>query len=137
MPTMNFGGNFGIQPLNLQGVLGLNLGGLFSLKGIGLDDIKVNNLPLIRLDTIKLDPIKLGITEIPKITIDVGLDNIRIKELPKVELEIGLKPIRVHVPTHYQMCFSVLGKEMFKLALCGETMVATEPYLPHQAEKCA
>lgn len=131
MPPINtvvtLGGSIGIQPLNLQGLLGLNLGGTLTVKGIGLDDIKINNLPLIRLDTIKLDPIK----------VDVGLDNIRIKELPKIELEIGLKPVRVHVPSHYQMCFSLLGKEIFKFAVCGETMVATEPYLPHQTEKCA
>lgn len=130
MPPINtgitLGGNFGIQPLNLQGVLGINLGGTLAVKGIGLDDIKINNLPVIRLDTIKIDPL----------TVDVGLDNIRIKELPKIELEIGLKPVRVHVPSHYQVCLSLLGKEVFKLAFCGETMVATEPYCPHQTENC-
>lgn len=104
----------------------------FTLHGgvdMGLDDIRIKELPLIKLEA--------AITNIPKITVDLGLDNIRIKELPKIELELGIKPTRAHLPTHYQMCFSILGLEMFKLALCGETMLTTEPYVPHESEKCA
>lgn len=113
---------------------GVHLAGGLDLD---LDNIHVtvnDPLPVIKLDTIKLDVVHL-----PKIVteskVDVGLD-IRIKELPKIELEFGFKPTRVHLPTHYQMCFSVLGKEVFKFALCGESMVAIEPYVPHQTEKC-
>ena len=114
----------------------------FTLGGgldMGLDDIRINNLPLVKLET--------AITNIPKITtestissnnkVDLGLDNIHIKELPRIDLEFGVKPTRVHLPTHYQMCFSILGMEMFKFAICGETMITTEPYVPHETEKCA
>jgi hypothetical protein len=34
------------------------------------------------------------------------------------------------------MCLSVLGIEMLKLAVCGETMMITEPYVPHETEAC-
>jgi len=98
---------------------------------MGLDDIQINNLPLIKLDTeSKVDAKFDG-------RVNAGLDDIRIKQLPKIELELSIKPTRVHVPTHYEMCFSLLGMEMFKLGVCGETMVVTEPYVPHQTESCA
>jgi hypothetical protein len=99
-----------------------------------LDDIRIKevNLPVIKLEA--------NITNIPKITtdskVDMGLDNIRIRELPKVEMEFGMKPSRIHLPSHYQFCFSLLGMEIFKFAFCGESMVVNEPYLPHQTEKC-
>jgi len=98
---------------------------------MGLDDININNLPLIRLDSnskVELDS---------RSKVDMGLNDIRIKELPKIELELSVKPTRVHVPTHYEMCFSLLGMEMFKLGVCGETMVIAEPYIPHKTEGCS
>jgi hypothetical protein len=108
----------------------------FTLGGgidAGLDDIRINNLPLIKLET--------AITSLPKIVtdskIDAGLDNIRITELPKIEIEMGMKPTRVHLPSHYQMCFSILGMEMLKFGFCGESMVITEPYVPRLSEECA
>jgi hypothetical protein len=105
---------------------------------VGLDDIevKVNALPLIQLDTIKLEA---AVTQLPPIVThsDVALDlKVAVTQLPKIELEFGFKPMRIHFPTHYKFCFSILGKEVFKFALCGESMVACEPYLPHQTEKC-
>ncbi len=93
---------------------------------MGLDDVRIKELPIIKLQA--------AITSDSKV--NLGLDNLRIKELPKIELEFGMKPTRVHLPTHYQMCFSLLGMEMFKLALCGETMMITEPYVPHKTEEC-
>jgi hypothetical protein len=88
-----------------------------------------------------LDDIKIDITEIPKITTDSTVDlkpiDLRVTHLPKIEIEMSLKPTRMHVPSHYQMCFSILGMEMFKLGVCGETMMIIEPYVPHQTECCA
>lgn len=102
----------------------------FTLAGgmdVGLDDIRVNHLPTIRLDIEKIETDS---------RVDMGLDDIRIRELPKIELEVGIKPTRVHLPSHYNMCFSVLGMEVFKLAFCGESMVIMEPYRPHETEHC-
>jgi hypothetical protein len=107
----------------------------FTLGGgvdAGLDDIRINSLPLIKLET--------AVTSLPEIVteskVDAGLDNIRIAELPKIELEASIKPTRVHLPSHYNLCFSILGMEMFKLAFCGESMVVTEPYVPRRSEEC-
>ena len=122
----------------------------FTLAGhfdAGLDDIKILQVPVITvhagLDGIRvkeLPKVNVGlddirVKELPKI--NVGLDDIRVKELPTIELEVGLKPTRVHVPAHYEMCFSLLGVEMFKVGVCGETMVINEPYVPHKTEGCA
>jgi hypothetical protein len=104
---------------------------------VGADDIRVKELPLVRLDTIRVEA---AIKEIPKITIDstvaLGLDNIRIKELPKVELEFNLKPTRAHYPSHYKFCGSLFGLEIFSFSVCGESMAIVEPYLPHATEMC-
>lgn len=107
---------------------------------LGLDDINVDiGLPIIKLDPINLNA-GIAVTQLPPIVTNstVALDlKVAVTDLPKIKLEFGLKNMRMHFPTHYQMCFSVFGKEVFKFALCGESMVAIEPYLPHQTEKCA
>lgn len=91
---------------------------------LGLDNIRVTYL----------DPIVISANTTSKV--DLGLDNIRIKELAPIELILGVKPTRVHFPVNYHMCFSLFGKEVMKLGLCGESMVITEPYSPHQTETC-
>ena len=122
-PSFDLGGG-----LNLTGGLALN-GGLLNNIGVSINNLP-NPLPVISLD--------VAVSKLPKIITEstVGV-SVAITDLPKIRLEFGFKPTRVHLPTHYQMCFSVFGKEVFKFALCGETMVAIEPYLPHQTEKCA
>jgi hypothetical protein len=116
---------------------------------VGADDIHVKELPIIQFGTMtvntaitaipKIDS-SVAVTAMPKIvtesTVALGLENIRIKELPKIELEIGVKPTRVHFPSHYQLCGSLFGAEIFSLSLCGESMIVTEPYTPHRTELC-
>jgi hypothetical protein len=139
MKISGYGG--GNPPINLGGSLGLGINGNL---GLGLNNIGVSinslpaTLPVIRLDPINLNA-SVAVTQIPPIVTNskVALDlNVAVTRLPKIELEFGFKPMRAHFPTHYQMCFSILGKEVFKFALCGESMVACEPYLPHETERC-
>lgn len=110
---------------------------------VGLDDIgvSVNRLPAT-LPVVKLD---VAVSSLPKIFTDsnltsastVALDlKVAVTDLPKIKLEFGFTPMRMHFPTHYQMCFSLFGKEVFKFALCGESMIACEHYHPHETEKC-
>lgn len=101
------------------------------------------NLSELELDAMKLTlalppVIKVGATEFPAtpLKVDAGLDNIRIKELPKIEVEAGLKPTRVHLPVNYHVCFSIFGLNVASVSLCGEGMAITEPYVPHESEKC-
>lgn len=139
--NVNVGGTGTDVGLHVGGNLGLGL----DLEGHLLDNMAVSvsipviHLDPIHLDPIHLDPIKLGITDIPPIVTDskVALDlKVAVTELPKIKLEFGFTPMRMHFPTHYQMCFSLFGKEVFKFALCGESMIACEHYHPHETEKC-
>jgi hypothetical protein len=122
--------------------LNLGLGGSVDLDGTLLQSIGVG-IDIKPLPVIKLDPINVNasvaVTQLPPIVThsDVALDlKVAVTHLPKIELEFGFKPMRIHFPTHYQFCFSILGKEVFKFGLCGESMVACEPYHPHETEKC-
>jgi hypothetical protein len=95
---------------------------------LDLDNVRIKEIPVIRLDT--------AIKEVPKIELDLGLDDVRIRELPKIDADIGIKPTRVHMPMHTQLCVSVLGIKLLKISVCGENMMITEPYRPRQTERC-
>lgn len=101
--------------LNLNGNMGVGLNGMVALD-VGLDDIGITfKKPIeIKADT--------------NSTVDLGLDDIGIT--------LGVRATRVHFPVNYHMCFALFGKEVVKLGLCGESMVITEPYLPHHTESC-
>jgi hypothetical protein len=117
--------------------------GLEELKdmklNMGLDNIKINNIPKITIDTGLSD---IRFTEFPKnaFLTDSKVDTaIRIKELPKIELDaqFSVKPTRVHLPMNYRLSIGVLGYELLGIALCGEGMVIAEDYQKHVTEGCA
>jgi hypothetical protein len=94
--------------------------------GLGLDDIKINHLEPIEIKVTQLAPIVLTANTTSKV--DLGLDNIGVT--------LGVRPTRVHFPINYHMCFSLFGKEIMKLGMCGESMVITECYEAHHTESC-
>ena len=58
----------------------------------------------------------------------VGEDLIQdIKDMMKV---------RVRIPNYSQVCFKVMGLELFSICVNGEGQVITEPYIPTAAERC-
>lgn len=70
--------------------------------------------------------------------------SLSIKEIPKlvaalepIELSIRLKEIpsiRVHFPVNFKFGFSVFGREIFGLRICGQAQIITEPYQPNPCE---
>ena len=69
----------------------------------------------------------------------VATDNkIEIVNLPKFTLQDikDMMKVRVHVPNYSNICFKVLGVEMFSVCVSGEAQVITEPYIPNAAERC-
>ena len=96
---------------NVNGSITTNLSGDVDF---GLDNIKVTGFPKLQTDS------SMAVS-------GMGMDDIHIKELPRLDMDLGIKPMKVHLPSHYEMCFSFLGNEIFKVALCGETMAITEP----------
>jgi hypothetical protein len=86
-----------------------------------------------------LDDVQLGNLEGKPFQVDAGLDDIRVKELPTIELRVALTEIpkvRAHVPLHYDLSISLFGFELLSFALCGESQVITEDYVPRRPEKC-
>lgn len=127
---------------------------------VGLDDIRIKELPTITLskitagldaleikkltaaiDPVTLNPLSIGITQIPKLSI--GLDPIEIKPLTvnlgPIQLNLAIKEIpsvRVHLPLHLGLGLSLLGHEVLSARVAGEAQVITEPYEPNACEQC-
>jgi hypothetical protein len=118
--------------LGVKADVGLANIGVNGALDVGLDDIRLKELPVIRAEA--------SIKEIPVIRtnskVDLGLDNIRIQELPPIRFELSFKPLRVHFPLNYSFCLELLGIRLFKFSVCGEGMVVTEDYQPRATERC-
>ena len=69
----------------------------------------------------------VSIKKFPPIDITVRpLDvSLRMKEIPS---------IRAHFPLDYRVGFSLLGRELVCIHLCGQGQAITEPYVPYPCE---
>jgi hypothetical protein len=103
-----------------------------------LDNIHVKEIPRIYVEA--LADTKVAVTEMPRIEFAVKeLPRIEfgVKELPQIEVALKEIPsVRAHVPSHYDLGLTVLGLEILRFSLCGETQVITEKYVPRRAETC-
>ena len=62
---------------------------------------------------------------------------LNIPRLSKTDIKDLLTPeIRMHVPNYQQICFKLLGFELFSICFSGETQVITEPYKHNAYERC-
>lgn len=63
---------------------------------------------------------------------------IEILNLPRFTLQDikDMMKVRVRIPNYSNLCFKVLGMEMFSVCLSGEGQLITEPYIPNAAERC-
>ena len=63
---------------------------------------------------------------------------IEILNLPRFTLQDikDMMKVRVHVPNYSNVCFKVLGVELFSVCVSGEAQVITEPYVPNSKERC-
>lgn len=63
---------------------------------------------------------------------------IEIMNLPRFTLQ-DIKDMmkqRVRIPNYSNMCFKMMGVELFSVCVSGEGQVITEPYVPNAAERC-
>ena len=68
-------------------------------------------------------------------TSDITLKN--LPEFTKEDLKDLLTPeVRMRIPNYNQVCFKLLGVELFSICLSGESQVITEPYVPNAYERC-
>jgi hypothetical protein len=103
----------------------------------GLDNIKVTQMPTF----------EIAVTQFPQITSNINVDKlplissqVAITEIPTITSNVNLAVTqipeqRVHLPSHYQVCFSLFGVELWSLLLCGETQAINENYVARRTEK--
>lgn len=70
--------------------------------------------------------------------------NLSVKELPKIQaaldpLDFSLRlkeipAVRVHLPVNFKFGFSLFGREIFGIRICGQAQIITEPYHPNPCE---
>jgi len=63
---------------------------------------------------------------------------IEILNLPRFTLQDikDMMKVRVHIPNYTNVCFKLLGVELFNVCVSGEAQVITEPYVPNSKERC-
>ena len=63
---------------------------------------------------------------------------VEILNLPRFTLEDidDLRRNRVRIPNYSNLCFKLMGMELFSICMSGEGQVITEPYVPTAAERC-
>jgi hypothetical protein len=67
----------------------------------------------------------ISIKQLPPIEIKPIDFSLRLKEIPS---------IRAHLPLNYKVGFSLLGRELACIHLCGQGQAITEPYVPYPCE---
>lgn len=115
----------------LDGNLNTNLGGTLTLAGA----IATNNTAKLTGDPAEpIATLLIGDRDKP-----VATDSkIELVNLPKFTLQDikDMMKVRIRIPNYSQVCFKLLGQEVFSICINGEGQVITEPYVPNAAERC-
>lgn len=63
---------------------------------------------------------------------------VELLNLPRFTLQDikDMMKVRVSIPNYSQVCFKIMGVELFSICMNGETQMITEPYVPNAMEKC-
>jgi hypothetical protein len=86
------------------------------------------------------DTFHIDVDALPKI--NIGLDEIRMHStIDPVEVKAAvaierIPDIRAHLPADFSVGMSFFGVDLFRIRLCGEAQVITEPYHPNPCERC-
>lgn len=65
------------------------------------------------------------------------IELLNLPRLSKQDIKDLLTPeIRMRMPNYNQLCFKLLGVELFSICTSGESQVITEPYVPNAYERC-
>jgi hypothetical protein len=66
--------------------------------------------------------------------------SIELLNFPRLTLadikDLAIPKIRVRIPNYTQLCFKLLGTEIFSICFAGEAQTITEPYTPNAHERC-
>jgi hypothetical protein len=63
---------------------------------------------------------------------------VELLNLPRFTLQDikDMMKVRVSIPNYSQVCFKLMGVELFSICVNGEAQVITEPYIPNAKERC-
>lgn len=65
------------------------------------------------------------------------IELLNLPRLSKQDIKDLLTPeIRMRMPNYNQLCFKLLGVELFSICTSGESQIITEPYVPNAYERC-
>lgn len=98
------------------------------------------NQPITTTSTLQGDPTKPITSTIQgnrnePIAAELNLTN--LPKLSKQDIKDLLTPeVRVRIPNYQQVCFNLMGMELFSICTSGESQVITEPYEPNAYERC-
>ncbi len=105
-----------------------------------IPDIHVKEMPRIEFAIKEMPQYDVAVKELPQVDIavkEMPRIEFAVKELPQIDIAIKEIPsVRAHVPSHYDLGLSILGLEVLRFSLCGETQVITEKYVPRRSEAC-
>jgi len=112
--------------IKIPSSLGIDLDGDFDIDipttyAIGITDLPQIDINLRPLD-VKIQPLDINVRPLEIKPLDISL---RLKEIPS---------IRAHLPLNYKVGFSLLGREIAGINLCGQGQLITEPYQAYPCE---
>lgn len=82
-------------------------------------------------------PISTLLTGDPNKPMAATIEMLNIPRLSLDDIKDLLTPkLRIQMPSYQQLCFKLLGIEIFSLCLSGESQVITKPYRPNKYERC-
>lgn len=113
----------------IDGGLDTRMSGGFDAKHSGELETKVSGL-------LKTDNV-LKLTGDPKEPVSTD-SKVEILNLPRFTLQDikDMMKTRVRIPNYSNVCFKMMGVELFSVCMSGEGQVITEPYVPNAAERC-
>jgi hypothetical protein len=98
-----------------SGTVGVDMGGKLELDTTNVLTLRGDDKNPVYTDS------KMEILNLPRFTLQ------DIKDMMKV---------RMRIPNYTNVCFKVMGTELFSICMSGEGQVITEPYIPNAAERC-
>lgn len=82
-------------------------------------------------------PITTTLQGNPAKPISAAIEMLNFPRFTFSEIKDLLTPkLRIRIPNYSQVCFKLLGVELFSICMAGEAQTITEPYIPNAQERC-
>jgi hypothetical protein len=125
-----------LKPVDTFDVDSMIDGGLDTRMSGGFDANHSGSLETKVSGSLKTDNV-LKLTGDPNEPVSTD-SKIEVLNLPRFTLQDikDMMKTRVRIPNYSNVCFNMMGVELFSVCMSGEGQVITEPYVPNAAERC-